>query len=69
MNTELKHPLQSHSTSEMKTILSFPEHYKSATMYVTSSTKKNGRVPYDSHLRNQTKAQPKNKYLPIIEMK
>ena len=69
MNTELKHPLQSHSTSEMKTTLSSPELYKSATMYVPSSDKKNGRVSYESHLRNQTKAQPKTKYLTIIEMK
>ena len=68
-NTEVKHPLRSHSTSEMKTTLSSPEHYKSAAMSVTSSTYKNGRVSYETHLRNQTKAQPKTKYLTIIEMK
>ena len=68
-NIEVKHPLRSHFTPEMKTTLSSPEHCKSATMSVTSSTNKNGRVSYESHLRNQTKAQPKTKYLTIIEMK
>ena len=66
---EVKHPLHSHSTSEMKTTLSSPEHYKSAEMSVTSSTNKNGSVSYETHLRNQTKAQPKTKYLTIVEMK
>ena len=68
-NTEVKHPLQSHSTSEMKTTLLFPEQYKSAAMSVTSSTNKNGSVSYETNLWNQTKAQPKTKYLTIIEMK
>ena len=68
-NTEVKHPLQSHSTSEMKTPLSSPEQYKSAAMSVASSANKNVSVSYETHLRNQTKAQPKTKYLTIIEMK
>ena len=68
-NIEVKHPLHSHSTSEMKTTLSSPEQYKSTVMSVTSSTNKNDSVSYKTHLRNQTKAQPKTKYLTIIEMK
>ena len=68
-NTEVKHPLQLRSTSEMKTTLSSPEQYKSTVMSVTSSTNKNDSVSYKTHLRNQTKAQPKTKYLTIIEMK
>jgi len=53
----------------MKTTLSSPEQYKSTVMSVTSSTNKNDSVSYQTHLRNQTKAQPKTKYLTIIEMK
>ena len=68
-NTEVKHPLQSRSTSQMKTTLSSPEHHKSAEMSVTSITNKNGSVSYKTNLTNQTKAQPKTKYLTIIEMK
>ena len=67
-NIEVKHPLYSHSTSEMKTTLSSSEHYKSEAMSVTSSTNKNGSVYCETHLKNQTKAQPKTKYLTIVEM-
>ena len=66
---EVKHPLHSHSTSEIKTTPSSSEHDESAAMPVTSSTNKNGSVSYETYLKNQTKAQPKTKYLTIVEMK